>query len=277
MDSPDASLNLIIPSQKMVNSKKLPYILDFKNEKARFVYIGVKHSNDPKNLQFKKIESLLKKFLKTANNKKSVIGIESIPPHANLPKNELIEKYGESGLLAYFAKANNLKTICPEPTQDDILKLILFENKFNELDILSWIYLNMLCAALKKEGSLPMAIVKINPVLDRIIKRGEFKKINKNPITQIQRKIRNLSGKSVSKMSKQELCALQDPFKIDAIFNDIGAEFNTIRNKFITRNFLNILLKGKNIFSVYGFNHVVVQEPIFKVFFKNKAAVNGRL
>lgn len=277
MDLIDALLKLVIPPQKMVNNKKLPYILDFKNEKARFAYIGVKHSNDPKNIQFKKIELLLKKFLKATQSKKIVIGIESIPPHANLPKNKLIEKYGESGLLAYFAKMNNLKIICPEPTQYDMLKLILFENKFNKLDILSWIYLNMLCAALKKEESLQVANIKIKPLLDQIIKKYGFKKINKDPIMQIQRKIINLYGKSISKMSKQELCALQDPFKIGSPFNDVGAEFNTIRDKFIARNFLDVLIKGKNIFSIYGFNHVIAQEPVFKVFFKNKAAANGRL
>src|SRR3989344_700766 len=272
MDLPDALLNLVIPYLKVANNKKLPYILDFKNQKYRFAYIVVKHSNNPKNIQFKKIELLLKKFLKASNHKKLVIGIESIPSHTNLSKNKLIEKYGESGLLAYFAKINNLETICPEPIQDDMLKLILFENKFNELDILSWIYLNMLCASLKKEVSLPTATVKIRPILDQIIKNGWFKKVNKNPIMQIHRKIRNLSGKSVSKMSKQELCALQDPFKVGAPLNDVGAEYNAIRDKFIAQNFLNVLLKGKNVFSVYGFNHVAAQEPVFKIFFKNKAA-----
>ena len=108
----DPVLNFVISYQKLRRAiPKLPYILNFKNSKSNFVYIGIKHSNNPKNIQFNKIESLFRKFLKSNRNKKLVVGIENIYLYNsddNLSKNQLIKKYGESGLLTYLAKKNSL-------------------------------------------------------------------------------------------------------------------------------------------------------------------------
>jgi hypothetical protein len=159
----------LIPLQKYAKLKhKKPYLFNFFKGKQEIFYLGVEHSKNPKNKQFSEIENWFNKFLNTHKKKDIVIILENYTPSLVLPKNEMIEKFGETGLVYFLAQKHNLKTICPEPSQKQILKFVK-SRKNKTRNILLWIFLNIISNKFK--------LKEIKKLQDPFIKFSELNKI----------------------------------------------------------------------------------------------------
>lgn len=162
------SKNLVTTQEYVRIKHKIPYILNISKEKQEIVYFGSKHSKNPKDKQFSKIENLFNKFLNKHNKKDIVIILENYTPSLVLPKNEMVEKFGETGLVYFLAQKHNLKTICPEPSQKQILEFVK-SRKNKKRNILLWISLNIISNKFKMK--------EIKKLQDPFIKFSELNKV----------------------------------------------------------------------------------------------------
>jgi len=162
------SKNLITTQEYAKIKHKTPYVLNVSKNKQEIVYFGSRHSKNPKDKQFSKIEILFNKFLNKHNKRDIVIILENYTPHLILSRNEMIKNFGETGLLYFLAQKHKLKTICPEPSQKQILEFVK-SRKNKKRNILLWIFLNIISNKFK--------LKEIKKLQDPFIKFSELNKI----------------------------------------------------------------------------------------------------
>ena len=278
-------LDAILTPQEYSQLKyKTPYILDFKKNNQEMLYIGVEHSRDYNAKQYLEIESLFEKFLKQYPSDTIIIAIENFIPPAQKSKNDSIVSYGESGLLLYLAKKYKLNYFCPEPTQDNIIQYILDKNLFKKEDIALWIFLNTLFNVLKKTPIIgEKELLFLDSIISSIVQRFESKKTDKYYWPLFIKRLREITGSDVLPNSANDLRfkqiniklieQLQNPFIKETILNDIGSMINYARDRFIADSIIKTIAHGKNIFAVFGVNHVVAQEPALRLIFSKKKSV----
>lgn len=282
INNKDKILNRILSPQKCFLLKhKAPYILDLKKDDQELLCIGVEHSRDPKAKHYLHIIMLLKGFLKQHSKDSIILAIEGFIPPAQKSKNSSIVNYGESGLLIYLAKKYQLNYFCPEPAQNEILKYVFNLNLFKKEDIALWIFLNTLWNILKTSPILSeKEISSLNTLMLYLDKMLNSKK--SNPIkfywSRFKNRLDEITGSDslpddLESLKKKQINIktierLQSPFIKYTVLNDIGSKINYVRDRFIAASLTEKLTEGKNIFAVFGANHVVAQEPALESFFK---------
>ncbi|MBI2628074.1 MAG: hypothetical protein HYW71_01395 [Candidatus Niyogibacteria bacterium] len=268
-------LKNLIPLQKYTKLRhKNPYLLNFFKGKQEIFYLGIEHSRNLKNKQFKLIEESLRKFLNRHEKNKIVIFLESfIPPLIN-NREKMIINFGETGLIYLISVREKLKVFCPEPSQEQNLDFVK-NRKHNAIDIFLWIFINILYnkLATKKRKKLTEKITKETfTVIKKIIKTQKKFGIEKEFAKQLNLILRNKTKKSffeiLNELTLKEIKKLQDPFIKFSKLNKIGADFNLARDYYISKEIIKQLKRNKNIFAVFGKNHVICQEPILKKYFK---------
>lgn len=267
----------LIPLQKYIKLKhKNPYLLNFFREKQEILYLGVKHSKNTKNRQFKVIEKLLREFLNRHAKSEVIIFLESfIPPLIN-NRDKMIINFGETGLIYLISAGEKLKMICPEPSQKQVLTFVKNRNH-NIIDILLWIFINIFYNKLmaKKENNLTKELFKESlMVVKKITKIQKESNLEKKFVKQLNLILRNKTKKSLFniliRLTLKEIKKLQNPFIKFSKLNKIGADFNLARDYYISKEIIKQLKKNKSIFAVFGANHVFCQEPILKKYFKKE-------
>lgn len=268
---------------------KVPYILKLKKGKRELIYFGSKHSKNPSAAQFKKIEKLFTIFRKANIKSNAVILIENFLPKLEKSKSTMIKKYGESGLLQYFAHRYGIPSMCPEPTHFDLTKLLIAGYKFKKSDVAEWIFLNILVNTHRDKlnfanKNLLKPLLKTCVFIEKItgLKRiravsgasseGYISKIDKYYTRQINKRFKNVLPNSIALFSKQKiqlkkLKKIQNPFIKGGVYNDIACAANNIRDRFIAKAIINELQSGKSVFTVFGANHAFAQKPALKTYF----------
>ena len=140
------------------------------------------------------------------------------------------------------------------------------------MQVASWIFINSLWGILLA-GISKDAIQKVEALLSQL--KEDFDIISIDEINQELSRSTDLNIRIPMKagqieledINKEILRKAQSPFQNHGRMNEIGVEMNYVRELFITANILKVLLEGKNLFAVYGANHVVSQEPVFRRYF----------
>lgn len=258
---------------------KTPYVINLKNEDVELLFFGSSHINNINHPDALKIVDAYKEFNARHRDKMVVIIENFLPPELLNSETEMIEKFGESGLVYYLAKKNRVNIICPEPKNSDILKKASDVVGDKEL-VGSWAFINYLYQIIKKTNPISLDNrEQIRSVLKNIGQDIDLKN-NKAPediYKTFSEKI-NSSTKGPlpdeldylfkTKVDLSEIKKLQDPFIEGSDINMAGAEVNRARDYFITKSILKELENKNNTFAVFGSNHAVSQEPVFNIFFK---------
>ncbi len=256
-----------------------PYVIKLNNEDGEILCIGVEHSIDPLHNNYVVIESLFKDFIKKGKEY-TVVLIENFKPEIESKKN-MIKKYGESGFLVWLSNKYDVKSICPEPSPNEVMNFVIEKWNFKKEDILLWIFLNMLLYALKSQKT--NIVNNADNIINQIKDIGDsigIKKSFDEYLLYFQNKLNEIFGNGFVFGNKNELLNqewnikeiedIQNPFIKKTIINEIGAAFNSARDAYIALAKIKLFEEGKNIFSVFGKNHVVCQESVLKEFLKRK-------
>jgi len=250
-----------------------PYILNLQKQNQGLLIYGCKHSNNYKDKKFRKIEQLFHKFLDEYGKKETMIIIEGDIPEKNYPLEKMVSKYRESGFMYKLAIENSVKKISVEPTLREIKSFVL-NRRHKKIDILTWIFCNMLVNKLKISKKITIKDI------------DDFKKIietflnnDKDIYKKIVARINYFSGKNILpeniylltkfNLNLRLLKGIEDPFINNTSINLVGADFNLARDYFMAKKILYLLEKKKNIFGVLGLNHVVSQASVIKKYFLN--------
>lgn len=279
------------PQQYSKISYSSPYILSLSktNPPQKFLYYGTEHSNDPRDQKFDDIEDRLKKFIENKSTEKVVITIEQDIPKEKLSRDKMIANYRESGFLTYLADLYLLKKECPEP-KGQIIPLLRETFSFDKDDIAVLIFLNMFHHIFKNKQSISRdklveCFISLddsfdyNRLSEDMTNNEAMRIINSFHLPLIRRRLATLIGESIfpdsldkiiedfDRLNLELIKKLQDPHIAYSVFNDIGAALNNVRDRFIAARILEILLGGNSVFAVFGTNHVIAQEPLFRYYF----------
>ena len=263
----------VIPLSKHFDKLKyeIPYILQLKSDKQKFIYFGMDHSKEPSLEELNMMENLFEEFISNSNKNGSVLALEFLKKYEADKTGEDKEMRGQKKILN-LAKNSGMEVICPEMHGDDISSAVLKSKKFTPVQVASWIFINSLWGILLA-GISKDAIQKVEALLSQL--KEDFDIISIDEINQELSRSTDLNIRIPMKagqieledINKEILRKAQSPFQNHGRMNEIGVEMNYVRELFITANILKVLLEGKNLFAVYGANHVVSQEPVFRRYF----------
>lgn len=259
---------ILTPQEYAQRNYKIPYILKLQNSRQGIFFYGCKHSHNPKNQQFQEIERLLEECIRKYGSEKMVVMIENATPPIEESREQMIKKYGESGLTAYLGNKHHLTSECPEQPTVKLNQFVL-EKGFAKNDLMLWIFLNKLWFV---SATQPITNEGITNIIDVLKKNGNIRLEDWMP--KFQRRVYELINKKLipekiedlmhTKMNREEIKNLQDPFRKGTVLNDIGSLLNHARDRYIANHFLHLLNKRKTVFAVFGWNHVVALEQFLR-------------
>ncbi|OGL66907.1 hypothetical protein A2856_00165 [Candidatus Uhrbacteria bacterium RIFCSPHIGHO2_01_FULL_63_20] len=111
---------------------------------------GCEHSKNEKAPQFREIEILLKKFVQIHGREHVMLFLENLLPPVEGSKKQMINRYGETGLIAYLGRHLDIDMTCPEPSPRQILSYVKKQKGIRKDDVELWIRLNGLSSKLSR-------------------------------------------------------------------------------------------------------------------------------
>lgn len=265
---------VLYPSQYGKQDYSTPYIVNMGDRNQGLIYYGTEHSQNPNEKKFADIEARLKNFLYTYSLDKVNIAVESSIPTEFLDRDEMIKKYKESGFLFFLSKKYGVDLFCPEPG-NKIIPLLLSFSEISSARISAWIFLNYLVSNFRFNKTFSIQDIK-----DSILIISNF--VPSANYALISQCINYSTGKIMIPETPEEMVLgiqevnfdsiekLLSPFDGSTVFNIISSDFINVRDRFIAHGILSILEKGISVFTVFGTNHAIAQEPVFNLFFESK-------
>lgn len=255
-------LKQILPPHKIKSSSRT-LIYNFKKNNQNLIILGVNHSTDPNNKNYKKIKNLFNNFVQ--ENKNIVIALEQGIPVKLMNENKMIKLFKETGFVYYLADKNNLKVKSIEPSTKQILKFTLKQDN-KKIDISSWIFLNTLLNTETKIDPLENLLKSLSKNLfNKQNIASSYKKIAKNINKTAKQDILPLDYNDIKRIKNiKKLKELENPFSLKTKINQAGNHLNWARDYFMAENIIELLTKGYNILTVLGNNHVLAQINVYK-------------
>ena len=279
---------ILTPPQYEKMHYGVPYILNLKNNKQELLYYGTEHSKDQQDKKFDEIESLFKDFTVAHSADKIIVALESMVPPEVLSRDEMIEKYRETGFLMYLAHRHSIRVISPEPG-DKIMPLVKLFGGYSVGVLAGWMLAGTL---VYKSSAQPLAVsdlIDTFRIIDASIGYGllpsivneedAIKIIEDKYISVIREQFQLETGSNLVPPMLNSICAdyksldlntlknVLDRSKEKNIFHKISSDFSNVRDRYIARGILDELQKRNSVFAVFGTNHVIAQEPAFKKYF----------
>jgi len=246
---------------RAIGKYSIPYIYTIESDSQILYYFGSKHTYDPSHPQFNLLQKKWQEFLQKTSGAKSIVIFEG---NVNLDSvttlKEVIEKYGESGAIVFYANQAHVQSIRPEPTIKDEADILLKDFPRDEIfyfymirGIVSWQR-----AVMRKEFDefIKLNIKYYKDVLGWLDFNFSFETIRKTH--------RQIFGKEFDLDNKDFITKIPSPIREESKINEIARMSSTIRNMAILDCVENYWQKEYNIFVVYGASHAVMQEQAIK-------------
>ena len=241
--------------------QKVPYLYSFECNGQILFYFGSKHVMDPKHPQFEFLHEKWQDFLQKTSGTKSIViyeGVANINRQATLK--EVIEKYGESGAIVYWANQEHLPCFRPEPTIEYEVEKLLKE--FSKVEVFYFYIIR---------GIVTWQRTVIRKEFDEYIRvsikhyQDVFNWSNFDfSFDTVKKMHKQIFGKEFDLNDKEYIAKIPSPsFEMSRI-NEIARRSSTIRDIAILEHIGKYWSEGYNIFIVYGSNHARKQERAIK-------------
>jgi hypothetical protein len=220
-------------------------------------FLGAKHTNNPDDEQFMKMETLWTEFLQHTHNERIAL-VEKLTPSRGNDIEEYVRLGGESGALVFHAESQDIPVMCPEPDEKEQRQMLC--QSFDPVDVAYSFVMQNLAAWFRhaRQSSFQDAV-------DRSIAReSKFSGVygflpTKENLNQWFTK----SFGSETLEDKDLLDSISDPRKKNTIVNQVVALRTSLRNEYIYNYIEDLWRSGKSIFIVYGRGHLhVLQEKL---------------
>lgn len=218
-------------------------------------FFGMRHSNNPLDKQFSQLQQLWNEFLDTAKDECLMLTegkVKDVVPDFS----ESIKQRGEVGAAQWLAKSSKIIVECPEP--DDTKQREILCSLFSAHDIVYAFIVQNLSAWFRQTTHRSTFLEAIRRTLIREAKFAAvygfipdtfwFSNQHKKLFGDQQLEDHNFLDK------------ITDPRQNDTIVNRIIAERSKIRNDYILERITYAWNLKKNIFIVYGKDHLAVLE-----------------
>ena len=223
-------------------------------------FFGSNHTKDINNPQFKQLNDKWQEFLHETVGKKSVVFYEgNIKTDEEIPLEKFIEKYGESGVMVFWANQAKVKLIRPEMKEEEsIIELLKF---FSKEEVF---YFYMIRAIGQWQR------MKVRKNFDDFINfnLNRYKNLfNLSSFDFSFENFKKINGKILGKefnLEDMSLPRVSSPMFYDTKINEIARTLTTIRNVYMLNQIEKYWLDGYNIFIIFGGSHAVMQEAAIK-------------
>jgi len=249
--------NLIIPHDKYPTDKPVPYVYQVNKSDRILVFFGAKHSFDVADTQFKLLKEKWLEFLTVTNRKNCLVFYEAKLPNINLTREEeIINKFGEAGLIRYLAEKNNIESLSPEPPPELEIRELL---KKYDAKLLSFFYFLRSLSSLLKNKKGNQFWVKADGLLEkRKWPDTDFSLDNTKTL------FKEIFNKELDPIYEGTIINAVNPTRKDSVVNEIARESSSIRNEYVLKKIEEYWAQDKNLFIVYGVGHAIVLEPAIR-------------
>lgn len=244
-----------------------------------FYALGVRHSNNPSEAHYTRIEKDFKNFITDNNN--PVLALENIVPDKLNSREEMITKYKETGLLAWIGWKSNIELICIEP-REKVMEPVI--EKFDKTDIALWMFLDVLKAYPNSQlppAKLISVWIKLFGYIDTTLQNNylggqlpdktivDF--VNRKYLRPFQQRLKNIGVDAPGNLElltrnhfdKNILKKATAPTRQGTVINLIALEINKAHDILMAEKIIGLLDDKKSVFTVLGINHVIAQRPVF--------------
>lgn len=233
-----------------------------KNNQVLF-YFGATHTYNPRHEQFIHIKKYWNNFLEKSKNTDRIILIEGGVRKIERNETEAIIKDGEAGFLTYLGNQSEVKVISPK-IDNNLVPQELFEgNDKDELLLYCKLcYLDQYNRIEKPNLSFDEYFDNwfIDEVKSGIWNYSDLDNKRLDDLYKI------LTG-TVIKYNESQKKYL-NPNILDTKLNLIAKEISDIRDYKIACEIEKQWIKGKSIFVIYGFGHLIIQKPALEKWLK---------
>lgn len=215
-------------------------------------FFGARHTNNPSDEQFERLELLWNDFLNKSQGLKSVFvegAIHEIPQDYK----ESIAQYGETGAICWLALKANLEAVRPEPGEGEQRKKL--SSLFDPNCVAYAVIAQNLSGWFRHTSPISFEEA-VEKVLDR-----EAKFVDTYGFVPDKTWLGNQHRKLFIEQKLEDknfLDAITDPRKSETLINQIVSARSSVRDEHIFREIEKVWESGKNIFIVYGKGHLAV-------------------
>ncbi len=229
-----------------------PYIFSLEQKSQYLCYFGANHSVDPFDQQYVLLEETWNQFLAKTSASNCVVLVEGSLKRLALSREESIKECGaEGGFITFLAR--NIPEIsieCPEPTQELTDEYL---STFFETDVI--VYTRYAQAVLwairrhKTDSQLSMEKMLQDYSIDVELMQKIHERYFNEPF--------NLNDELF-------FYSITNPALEISIINEVCRKSSIFRDLHCVSYMENLIEAGKNIFTVYGGTHAVMQEPAIR-------------
>lgn len=241
-----------------------PYTFEVFSEKQAIFYFGSKHSHDPHDDQWQKLENYWNKFLKETKGKR-IAFLEGSGGFgiSDLTREEIIKRFGETGLLVSLAKIQNIPLVWPDLSIQQEAKLL--EEKFEKDLVEYFIFVRSVGAWSQIDNA---------EIFNEIIKKAVNATAKRIPNAPAEIEFyasihRRIFGKNLTPTERENLITAAAPVYHKSIINDIARASSLLRNQRVISEVERFWLDGNSIFILFGSAHAIIQEKALNSLSKN--------
>ena len=239
----------------------VPYTYILSRGKQYIFYFGSRHSFDPTDTQFAKIESFWNDFLEKTQGQSRIAFLEGGNRPALSAREEAIHQGGEMHFVAYLAHEEGIETFSPEPPSS-----LLFEelSKHFPREAIAYYYFARVCYQWNRMVMRPDFQGYVNRFLrrDAVDSGWNDFSFTIDHMIEIQK---DLFGTDFNKDDKKFFYDVINPTTEFSVVNQVSRfEDAGFRDLYVLEQTEKSWKEGKSIFIIYGCSHAVMHEPVLR-------------
>ncbi|OGZ73485.1 MAG: hypothetical protein A3A98_01405 [Candidatus Staskawiczbacteria bacterium RIFCSPLOWO2_01_FULL_40_39] len=239
-----------------------PYIFHLQKNGQYIFYFGAKHTFDPKDPQYKKINKYWEDFLRVINKNGCLALIEGGSRKVYKTKTQAIRDGGEMSYVTYLGNKSGIKTFSPEPPTQYRYRELL--KKFSKKEIAYYDFA-LVCYQWNRYKKKPNFEKYVNRFLESDKRHSGWKNFDFS-LKNMFRIHKKIFGVKFNKNDKLFFRDILDPIGNKSVINKISLFEESIRDEYIVQKIEELWKKGKNLFVIYGASHTVRQEGVIRDF-----------
>lgn len=225
-----------------------PYILRYAENGHMLSFFGSVHTGDLASPQWPVLEAEWQKFTENPNEKKVVFYEGNRTVDEGLSEEEVIRRYGESGLVFQKAKAAGIYSESPEP--DRLAEVEHLKTKFEMPQIMTYYFGRQMHQWFRQDRE---------HVQDWRAYAQDFIQHWQDYGVDLEKALdwfRQTTGKEFDAEDEETLYAVSDPYQ-----SPVSAESGQYRDEYLLSKISEKWHEGNDIFVIYGSGHAIRLEP----------------